>query len=111
MSDELTKTNSGHYVDASGRKLIANGYCHDIEEECFCLVMKTWDDDDSDWGVEEIWTIDESRPPADMQQGSYMRLFEDGSLEVFAPVWTAEEIAEIKERAKELNDFFDLPEE
>jgi hypothetical protein len=109
VDNGLTKTPSGKWVDATGRWLIAEGYCHGIYTTEFTLIMKTWDE--GDWGEEEIWTIEESRRPADMKPGSYMRLYEDSSLEVFAPVWTAEEIAEIKENAKKFDAFFDLPEE
>ena len=104
----LKELPSGQLEDSQGRKLIAKGYCHDIGENDFNLIMRTWDG--QEYGEEEIWTVDESRTPDGMQVGSFMRLFDDSSLEVFAPVWTAEEIAEIKERAAELSDFFGIDE-
>lgn len=108
MADHLVKTPSGQWVDADGRKLIAQGYCQEIDTLDFTLVMKPWNE--KDYGPEEVWTIEENRTPAGMQKGSYMVLFEDGDLDVWAEVWTAEEIAEIKARAKEFDEFFDLKE-
>lgn len=107
MADHLVKTSSGQWVDATGRKLIAQGYCHHIDTLDFTLIMKPWNEED--YGPEEVWTVEESRTPAGMQQGSYMVLFEDGDLDVWEEVWTAEEIAAAKERAKEFDEFFDLP--
>ena len=107
-TDQLNKTTSGQYIDDSGRKLVANGYVHDIGDDDSNLVMHVWTGNGYD--EEEVWTVKNDKLPPDSQAGSYMRLFEDGNgLELHAPVWTAEEMAEIKEKARELDVFFDLP--
>lgn len=103
--DQLSKTTSGQYIDDSGRKLIANGYLSDENT----AVMRVWDGESYD--EEEVWDLFPEAVPDGAVLGSYLRLFEDSSLELYAPVWTEEEIAEIKRKEKEYDWFFDGPDD
>ena len=103
-TDQLKKMTSGQYIDDSGRKLIANGYLSDENT----AVMHVWDG--TTYDEEEVWDLYPEAVPEGASLGSFLRLFEDGKLELFAPVWTAEEIEEINREAKEFAEFFGLDE-
>ena len=87
------------------RNLIAEGYCHHFEfgddEEHAVLVMKLLG------GEEENWDVHRDKLHLDVVAGSYLKMYDDGNIELFAPKWTQEEIDEIEECAKRYDAFFD----
>ena len=86
------------------RKLVATGYCSARHTDFCEIVLKVLETEE-----EYYCEIPHEDAPEGMVTGSFVRLFEDSTeLELFEPVWTAEEIEAMKEWVKELEELLDF---
>lgn len=86
------------------RNLVATGYCSEKHTDFCVVILKVFET-----GEEYVCEIPHDKAPEGMTMGSFVHLYEDSTeLELFEPVWTAEEIEAMKERVKELEECFGL---
>jgi len=85
------------------RKLVATGYCTEGHTDFRVVVIKI-----TGTAEEFVCEVPKDKCPEGMVMGSFVRIFEDSTgLELFEPVWTAEEIAQMQKNVAELKTLLD----